>query len=59
MEHQETLKLLNGASNSKFVTRKCNIVSDQPNTNYDVGNEIICSTEVLSLIFVITMMLTF
>ena len=29
------------------MTRKCNIVNDQSNANYDVGNEIIYSTEVL------------
>ena len=32
---------------SKFVTRKWKIVNDQWNANYDVGNEIICKTEVL------------
>ena len=38
---------MNEASDSKFVTRKWNIVNDQPNANYDVGNEIIYNTEVL------------
>ena len=38
MEHQKILNLLNEASNSKFVTRKWNIVNDQSNTNNDVGN---------------------
>ena len=33
--------------NSKFVTRKLNIINDQPNTNYDVGNEIIYNKKVL------------
>ena len=47
MEHQKILNLLNEASDSKFVTRKWNIVNDQSNANHDVGNEIIYSTEVL------------
>ena len=47
MEHQKLLNLLNEASDSKFVTRKCNIVNDQSNANYDVGNEVIYNTEVL------------
>ena len=37
MEHQKILNLLNEASDSKFVTRKWNIVKDQWNTSYDVG----------------------
>ena len=44
MEHQ---KILNKASNYKFVTRNQNIVNDQSNANYDVENEIIYNTEVL------------
>ena len=44
MEHQ---KILNEASNYKFVTRNQNIVNDQSNANYDVENEIIYNTEVL------------
>ena len=47
MDHQEILSLLNEPNDSKFVTRKCNIVKDQSNANYDVGNEIIYTTEVL------------
>ena len=47
MEHQKILNLLNEASDSKFVTRKCNIVNDQSNANYGVGNEVIYNTEVL------------
>ena len=47
MEHQKILNLLNGSNNSKFVTRKWNIVNDQSNVNYDVGSEIIYNTEVL------------
>ena len=38
---------MNEANNSKFVTRKWNIVNDQSNGNYGVGNEIIYNTEVL------------
>ena len=38
MEHQKILNLLNEESNSKFVTRKWNIVNDQSNANHDVGN---------------------
>ena len=40
MEHQKILNLLNEASDSKFVTRKWNIVNDQSNANYDAENEI-------------------
>ena len=47
MEHQKMLNLLNEASDSKFVTKKWNIVNDQSNTNYDIRNEIIYNTEVL------------
>ena len=46
MEHQKILNLLNEKSDSKFMTRKCNIVKDQSNPNYDAGNEIY-NTEVL------------
>ena len=41
MEHQNILNLLNEASDSKFVTRKWNIVNDQSNINYHAGNEIV------------------
>ena len=47
MEHQEILILLIEQNNSKFVTRKWNIVNDQSNAIYDVRNEIIYNTEVL------------
>ena len=47
MEHQKISNLLNEASDSKFVTRKWNIVHDQSNGNYDVGNGIIDNTELL------------
>ena len=47
MEHQKILNLLNEPNDSKFATRKWNIVNDQSNVTYDVGNEIIYNTEVL------------
>ena len=47
MEHQRIVNLLNEASDSKFVTRKWNIVNDQSNINYDEGNEFIYNAEVL------------
>ena len=47
MERQNTLNLLNEASNSKFVTRKKNTVNDPSNANYNVGNVIIYDTGVL------------
>ena len=59
MEDQKLFNLLNKAGDSKFVSRKWNIVNDGSNTNYDVGNEIIYDKEVLKSIFAIRMMLTF
>ena len=47
MEHQKILNLLNEASNSKFVTRKWNIVHDNSKTNYNATNEITYNTEIL------------
>ena len=47
MEHQKILKLLNETIDFKFMARKWNMVNDQSNVNYDVGNEIIYNTEVL------------
>ena len=47
MEKQKTLDLLNEANDSKFMTRKSNIVNNQSNANYDVRNVIIYNTEVL------------
>ena len=47
MEHQKIINLLNEANDSKFVTRKWNIVNDNSKANCDVGNEIIYNTEVL------------
>ena len=43
------LSLLNKPKNSKFVTGIWNIVNDQSNANFDVGNEIIYNTEVCDL----------
>ena len=47
MEHQKILNLLNEPNDSKFVTKKLNIVNDQSNPSYDLGNEVIYNTEVL------------
>ena len=47
MEQQKILNLLNEASNSKFVTRKWNIVNDNSESNYDATNEITYNTGIL------------
>ena len=47
MEHQKLLDLLNEVKDSKFVTRKWNIVNDQSNANYDAGNEIIYNSNTI------------
>ena len=47
VEHQKALNLLNEPNDSKFASVKWNIVNDQSNANYDVGNEIIYNTEIL------------
>ena len=47
MEHQKELNLLNEPNDSKLVTRKWNIVNDQSDSNFEVGNEIVYNTEVL------------
>ena len=47
MEHQKMLNLLNEANDSKFVTRKWNIINNNSRTNYDVANEITYNTEIL------------
>ena len=47
MEHQKILSLLNDANNSRFVTRKWNILNDNSKANYDAGNEITYNTELL------------
>ena len=59
MEHQKTLNLLYDANDSKFVTRKLNILNDSSNSNYAAANEITYNTKILKLIFVIIAMLTF
>ena len=38
---------MNEASDSKFLARKWNVVNDQSDANYDVGNEIMYNTVVL------------
>ena len=48
IKHQRILNLWN--EDSKFVTRKLNIVNDYSKANYDVGNEIAFNTEVLKSI---------
>ena len=47
MEQQKILNLLNEANDSKFVTRKWNIVNDNSKSNYDATNEITYNTEIL------------
>ena len=47
MEHQKILNLLNEANDSKFVTRKWDIVNDNSKSSYDATNEITYHTEVL------------
>ena len=60
MEHQKILNLLNEPNNSKFLTRKWNIISDNSNANYNAANEIAYNTKVLKHnLTVITVMLTF
>ena len=44
MEHQKKLNLVNKANDSKFVTRKWNIVNDNSKANYGVGSGIIYNT---------------
>ena len=47
MEHRKIINLLNEPNDSKFMTRKWNIVNDQSKANYDVEKEIIYYTELL------------
>ena len=47
MEHQKMLNLLNDVNDSKFVTRKRNIVNDNSNSSYAAANEITYNTEIL------------
>ena len=46
---------MNEATDSKFMTRKWNIVNDQSDAKYDVGKDVIYNTEASK---VITVMLT-
>ena len=46
MENQKLLNLLNEANDSKFVTKKWNIVNDHSKSNYDAANEITYKTEI-------------
>ena len=45
MENQKTLNFLNETSDSKFTTRKWNMVNDQSNANYDIRNESFIQTK--------------
>ena len=47
MEYQKISNFLNEVSDSKFLTRKWNIVNDQSNTHYFAGNNIIYNTKLL------------
>ena len=47
MNRQNILNLLNERSDSKFLVRKWDIINDQSNANYSVGNKIINNTEIL------------
>ena len=47
MKHQKILNLLNKTNDSKFVTRKWNIVNDNSKASYEEGNKITYNTEVL------------
>ena len=52
MEHQKILNLLNEANDSKFVTRKGNIVNDQSYGKYGERIQIVYDKEVLkSIVF--------
>ena len=47
MQYHKILNLLNEANDSKFVSRKWNIVIDNSKANHAVGDNIIYNTEVL------------
>ena len=47
MEHQKMLNLLNDVNDSKFVTRKRNILNNNSNSSYAAANEITYNTEIL------------
>ena len=51
MQHQKILNLLNEPNDSKFVTRKWNIVNDNSKANYDATNGITNNTVVLKYNF--------
>ena len=51
MEHQKILSLLNEANDSKFVTGKWNIVSDNSKSNYGAGNAITYNTVLKSNLY--------
>ena len=46
MEHQKLLNLLNEINDSKFVTKKWNIVNDNWKTKYNTASEITYNTEI-------------
>ena len=50
---------MNAADNSKFATRKWNIVNDPSKPNYEEENEISYNTEVLKSNLSVATMLTF
>ena len=47
MKHQKILNFLNETNDSKFVTRKWNVVNDNSKSNYDATSEITYNTEIL------------
>ena len=47
MENQKLLNILNKVNSYKFVTIKWNIIHDNSEANYGVGNETVYNTEVL------------
>ena len=57
IKHQKILNFFNEADNSKFMTRKWNIINNNSKANYEEGNAIIYNTE--NIIFMIKTMLTF
>ena len=59
MEHQIILNLLNEIIDSKFMTRKWNIVIGNSKTSCEEGNGIAYNTEVSKFSVVITTILTF
>ena len=46
MKHPKILNLLNEPNDSKFVTRKWNIVNHQSNVNYDARNKFVYNTKI-------------